>query len=70
MSSTEVKLAIDKLVLAALDLLDQTLSDEQRQKAEEVYDLANQLEVALEDETCTASVQIAGDVGERAEDDT
>jgi hypothetical protein len=57
-SDTQLKVVVAKLVLAALDLVDAKLTDEQRLKAEQIYELANSLESELEGETCTEGVQI------------
>lgn len=69
MSDTQLKVVIAKAVIAALDLLDAKLTDEQRATAEQIYELANSLESALEDESGTAPLQIDGDEGEPLEED-
>lgn len=40
-------IAVDKLVCAALDVLDTRLTDEQRYLADQIYELCNSLEATL-----------------------
>lgn len=53
-----VKAAIEALVVAALNVLDEKLTPEQRLDAEEVYELANRLEYSLEPEVTLSATEL------------